>query len=48
MEAKKEEKNGFFSIAIKFAAIDEDDREKISRYIFQRQREQIRAQKKDG
>ena len=43
-----QEKAGVFNTALKFAAIDEDDREKISRYIFQRQRELIRAAKKDG
>jgi hypothetical protein len=43
-----QEKTGVFNTALKFTAIDEDDREKISRYIFQRQRELIRAQKKDG
>jgi len=42
---KEQGEEQLFQTAIKFAVIDEEDRERIIRYIFQRQRESIRAEK---
>ena len=44
----KDKENNCFEASITFTAINEDDRENLIKYIFQRQRELISSRKKSG
>ena len=46
-EVTRVERNerGYFTTAVKFNVINEDDRDRIIRYVFQKQREHLRAKK---
>jgi len=46
-QSKDRENNGF-EVSVTFTAINEDDREALIKYIFQRQRELIAARKRSG